>query len=383
MTNADLHQELPGLPPGALVLAYLEHYPEPGGTPHRIPLEHLPFRIGRGTGVQHIVSSRLVSKEHAEISRRDDALRIRDLGSTNGTYVNGERISEAVLAHGDIVHVADKEFLFVQQDLAWSLHDRGTDPAGSGQAGGMPQACKLLRDLIAQQRVRILFQPIVRLDSRAPIGYEALGRGNQPGLDASPASLFRLAEQARLAVELSQVFRRRALEEGLGLPGRPVLFCNVHPAELASGSLLPSLLALPAPWQEPRRVVLEVHENVVADSAALGRLRADVRALGFGIAFDDLGAGQSRLVELCEVPPDYVKLDRQLVHGIEHLGPRQEIVQGLVRASRALGFQIIAEGIETPAQAEMCRRLGCQLGQGFLFSLPQSVSQIVARSSEW
>jgi adenylate cyclase len=99
----------PGPPPGA---PYLEHYPEPGGVTQRIHLFPLPFRIGRSATAHWIVASPRVSKVHAEIVRVGQDYFLRDLGSTNGTFVNGRRVQECRLADGDVVLIAQAEFRF-------------------------------------------------------------------------------------------------------------------------------------------------------------------------------------------------------------------------------------------------------------------------------
>src|ERR1700676_5217673 len=93
-------------------VAYLEHYPETGEGAHRLLLDHFPFCIGRNASAHYCINSRHVSKDHALIAREGEVFLIRDVGSTNGTFVNGQRIQEAVLSSGDIVHVAHKEFRF-------------------------------------------------------------------------------------------------------------------------------------------------------------------------------------------------------------------------------------------------------------------------------
>src|SRR5262249_39652895 len=103
--------------------------------------------------------------------------------------------------------------------------------------------------------------------------------------------------------------------------------------------------------------------------------------LGIGLAYDDFGAGQARLTELTEAPPDYVKLDMKLIRGIEHSKPRQEIVQTLARICSDLGVQLIAEGIETQAEALACRQLGCRDGGGYYFGRHHPASGLVTRKA--
>src|SRR5439155_10844602 len=95
-----------------------------------------------------------------------------------------------------------------------------------------------------------------------------------------------------------------------------------------------------------RQVVLELHEEAVADVDAMRALRARLTGLGVGLAYDDFGAGKARLTELAEVPPDFIKLDKSLTHGL-HMAPgRQELVRALTRLSSDLGIRLIAEGVE-------------------------------------
>ncbi len=100
------------MPEHALGLPWLEHFPAKGGPPEKTILDKSPFIIGRGESADLQVVSHGVSREHAAVVREGRTTRIRDLGSTNGTFVNGQRIKEADLHDGDMVQVADVEFAF-------------------------------------------------------------------------------------------------------------------------------------------------------------------------------------------------------------------------------------------------------------------------------
>ena len=362
---------------------YLEHYPEPGGPPHRIVLEQMPFRIGRHPSANYIIYSRQVSKEHTEIVRAGKDFRIRDLGSTNGTFVNGQRIREAPLVNGDIIHVAHKEFRF-----AYTPNELA-DPTGSGLFTELARS-KLpasiirggehLRELLKEQWVRVVFQPIVSLETSALVGYECLGRGTHTALSPNPGDLFGLAGQCNLAGELSRTFRQVATQEAPLIPNHVHLFFNLHPSEMCKESLLSSLRVLKDAFGESHFVVMEVNEEVVTDLPTMRWLRQHLNGLGMGLAYDDFGAGQSRLAELAEVPPDFIKLDRKLVQGIDGSPARQELVRALNQVLRDLNVQCIAEGIETQGEAQVCRDLGCQFGQGFLFGRPQPLPGLTAKT---
>jgi EAL domain-containing protein (putative c-di-GMP-specific phosphodiesterase class I) len=351
--------------------AYLEHYPEAGEGAHRLLLEHFPFCIGRNVSAHYCINSRHVSKEHAQIVLDGGQVRIRDLGSTNGTFVNGQRVQEAVLSHGDIVHIAHKEFRFGQDSAAVRVGDvLITDHASGPLPVSAIQNADYLKELLHKQSVRTLFQPIVDLRSQTPLGYEALGRGVHEKLSPSPAYLFSVAAQCNLAPELSRLFRRLAVQEAEHLPPGSHIFLNLHPAELRNAHFLKSLEGVPEALGGRRQVVLEFHEEAVADADAMRQLRTQLNALGIGLAYDDFGAGQARLTELADVPPDFIKLDKSLTHGLHESSPRQELVRALARLSGDLGIRLIAEGIEVQEEADACLQLGCEFGQGYFFGRP-------------
>ena len=120
-----------------------------------------------------------------------------------------------------------------------------------------------------------------------------------------------------------------------------------------------------------RKLVLEVPEDVNADSALLRGLRDQLRVHGVGMAFDDFGVGQSRLAEFADVPPDFIKLDIRLVRDIDINGGRRDVVQAICEMAQRLKVTVIAEGLERQEELETCKQLGCQLGQGFLLGHPE------------
>jgi EAL domain-containing protein (putative c-di-GMP-specific phosphodiesterase class I) len=355
-------------------VAFLEHYPETGEGAHRLLLDHFPFCIGRNASAHYCINSRHVSKEHAQLVCDAGLILIRDLGSTNGTFVNGQRVQEAVLNHGDIVHVAHKEFRFGRDAFAQTGEFVNTDQASGPLPVSAIQNAEYLKEMLWRESVRTLFQPIVDLRTKEAIGHEALGRGTHDKLSASPAYLFSVAAQCSLAPELSRLFRRIAVRDADGLPPGSRVFLNLHPAELRDGGFFKSLACVPEALGGGRQVIIEFHEEAVTDRAAMRRLRDQLSALGIGLAYDDFGAGQSRLSELAEVPPDFVKLDKSLIHDLHESPGRQELVRALARLAGDLGIRIIAEGVEIPEEAAVCLNLGCHFGQGYFFGRPQPVA---------
>ena len=175
-----------------------------------------------------------------------------------------------------------------------------------------------------------------------------------------------LAGKCRLAPRLSGTFRRAAVEQVGHLPRNLSLFLNTHPSEIKEPGLLEELRWMRALLGD-HHLVLEVHEDFAADTATLARLRDGMRNLGVHLAYDDFGAGQSRFAALAQVAPDYVKLDRAIVQNLPHCRAMRDLVRALCTVCLELGCQTLAEGIESEDEAALCRELGCQLGQGFLF----------------
>jgi len=222
---------------------YLDHCPEPGGPPHRTPVLPLPFRIGRSLATNLIIYSRQVSQEHAEISCKDGGFSIRDLQSTNGTYVNGQAIQEAPLNAGDIIHIAHVEFQFGFETVEGprKFENPRTEMVWTPLPPSLIRGGQLLREMIVKGKMRILFQPIIDLTTQQVMGYEALGRGNLIGLSSAPHALFELANQCKMAAELSRSFRLLAVKESCKLPQEKRLFLNLHPEELRHAKLFESL----------------------------------------------------------------------------------------------------------------------------------------------
>jgi EAL domain-containing protein (putative c-di-GMP-specific phosphodiesterase class I) len=286
-------------------------------------------------------------------------------------------LSTHFLADGDIVHLAHIEFCFRHaQPPAHDQTPEGerlveqTQLVVADKPHSLIRGTALLRELIDAGGVQMLYQPIVDLRTRTAVAYEALARGTHPELSANPATLLALAEECDLVVELSRMFARRAVMASTHLPRGAKVFVNMHARELTHPDLFDALSELAALASPDRQVVLEIAEASVTDVSAMGKNKEAFMSLGMQFAYDDFGAGQARLIELADIPPDYLKFDRAVIEGIEAATPRQEMVSALLRVVRRLGVRVIAEGVETELVAAICQRLGCDLGQGFLFGRP-------------
>ena len=122
--------------------------------------------------------------------------------------------------------------------------------------------------------------------------------------------------------------------------------------------------------------MLEIHEVAITEPRMIRRLRSRLSELSIGMAYDDFGTGQARLVDVVEVPPDYLKFDISLIRGIDRLVSKQRMIASLVGMVIELGITPAAEGIETEEEAEVCRELGFEYGQGYLLGRPLRVDDV-------
>ncbi|HUY32751.1 MAG TPA: EAL domain-containing protein [Pirellulales bacterium] len=334
-------------------------------TTRYLPVHTLPFVIGRRQNLALTLPSMTVSGEHAEIAEAGGALLLRDLGSTNGTYVNGRRVSEAVaLREDDLVQFANMAFRICRQAAHYDTHTVHENVCDRAMA--LVQFDKLMADRAATP----FFQPIVSMTTSEVVAYEVLGRSRLFGLE-TPKDMFRVAAQLNLEIELSTMLRWEGIQASRALAESPHLFLNTHPRELdAAAGLLDSLRTVRESFPD-LPLTLEIHESTVTDAARMNELRAALSALDIRLAYDDFGAGQTRLNELVESPPDYLKFDMSLIRDIDSASPqRQHLLSTLVRMASSLGITSVAEGIETQAESDTCAEMGVDLGQGFFHGRP-------------
>ncbi len=365
--------------PGSNFRWFLESLVEGGRQLRRVAVHPLPFRVGRKPGLELSLHSDAVSKEHAELYQEGDGLRVRDLNSKNGTFVNRDRIVEAPVREGDIIHFAQLEFRLGRQELEEPeglMEPSTVSITDMALPQGFIEGTRDLPELLRERMVTTLFQPIVSLPGGAITGYEALGRGRHPRLPEGPIELFHIASAVGAEAELSRLFRRKALELVAGRRDLPTLFLNTHPKELEQAGLLNSLVE--AKRLAPHlRLTLEIHEGALADPASIDGLRTQLAKIGIGLAYDDFGAGQARLLELAEVPPHYLKFDMRFIHLIDQAPPsRRRLLNSLVSVARDLLVYTVAEGVETEAEADVCSKIGFTHAQGYHFGRPRPVEEL-------
>jgi EAL domain-containing protein (putative c-di-GMP-specific phosphodiesterase class I) len=213
------------------------------------------------------------------------------------------------------------------------------------------------------------FQPIVDTVAREVFSYEALIRG--PANEAA----FRILEL--VPDDLKHQFDQDSRIEAINLAARIGLQCNLNlnflprSLELCADAIGNTCRAAAENFLPLERIILEVTEGeVIDDHSHFASLLNEYRGMGIKLAIDDFGAGYSGLNLLAEFQPDHVKIDMNLVRGIEKHGPRQAIVRGIVQVCGDLGIDVIAEGIETLQEFRWFEDHGIRLFQGYLFAKP-------------
>ena len=206
-----------------------------------------------------------------------------------------------------------------------------------------------VRFAAALRTLWIAYQPIVSWSKRSTFAYEALVRNEEPTL-RSPPDLFEAAERLGRTQDLGRTVRARVADTLDRDPVAGLLFINLHAMELADDSLISP--DAPLSRHASRRV-------------------AQLRALGYRIAVDDLGAGYAGLTSFAHLEPDVVKVDMSLIRGIDLSPMKQKLLGSIVDLCRDLGIEIIAEGVETPAERDALVRVGGDRCQGYLFARPE------------
>lgn len=229
---------------------------------------------------------------------------------------------------------------------------------------------------MADEEVEILFQPQVETQTGLIVGAEALARWHHPKAgELGAETLFQLATRTDCLAELSEHVQRRAVAAAASWPSvlrHLRLSVNIIAADTVRPDFEESFLSMVrGSGFDPTRLTLEVTETELIENleAAAGLLER-LREKGVSIALDDFGTGYSSLLYLKALPLDALKIDKRLTEDISGSGRDRIVVRSVIGMARALGLQVIAEGVETEEQRALLVREGCDLYQGYLCSPP-------------
>lgn len=359
---------------------YLEGYFSGQPILGRMSLNQFPFQIGRQAGIGFTVPSTSVSRIHAEITRNGDKLLLRDNNSTNGTFVNKNKLyGQIELQHGDVIHFADFEVRIIREMVKKSTEPTQSSMTVVGMAAlseKMPSGVRELQELLEKKMIIPAFQPIVDSKSELIHAYEILGRGTHPALSRSPGPLFHIAESlSGLAVQLSQLFRDAGISTAAAFDTQAKFFVNIHPDELHNiKDLLLQIEALRSQFPN-MPLVLEIHEKAASKLDDMKLIRHELEQMRIELAYDDFGAGQARFMELVEAPAHYLKFDIHLVRDIDTApAAKRDMVGMLVSMAKKMNILTLAEGIERSEAVTACRDMGFDYIQGYYYGKPKEGS---------
>jgi PAS domain S-box-containing protein len=238
-----------------------------------------------------------------------------------------------------------------------------------------------LRRAIAADEIVPWFQPLVELRTGRLAGFEVLARWRHAvrGL-VHPSAFIPVAEQSGLIGALTQRVLSGACRAAAAWPDHLKLSVNLSPLQLSDRALPEQLRTLVEETGFPfRRLIFEVTESVLIGNHVVARSVAQaLKALGASLALDDFGTGYANMAQLRALPFDRLKIDASLVRPMCDQREYRQIVASIVGLGHSLGMVTIAEGVERQIEADMLTSLGCDIGQGWLFSPPVPAAQVPA-----
>jgi len=223
-----------------------------------------------------------------------------------------------------------------------------------------------LRALVDNGLLEMHYQPIVEVPSGDVFGYEALARWSSPHSRSTADLLDAALETGRMG-ELGRLLRAEAIR---GCPEH-VLFVNLHPKEFDYGWIVRPDDPI---FRHRRQVYLEVTESVpISAFEQCHSVLTEVRKKGLQLAIDDLGAGYSNLKYIAELDPNVVKIDRELVAGVEEGSREAKLLAAIVDLCKSMGAKVVAEGIETAHEYGVALDSGVDYCQGYFVARPAKV----------
>lgn len=236
-----------------------------------------------------------------------------------------------------------------------------------------------LQDAIDAGQFELHYQPRYRNGETRIVGVEALLRWQHPqrGL-LLPEHFIPLAEETGQMVALGEWALREACREASNWPEDALVSVNLSPSQLRNGNLLETVSdALRQSGLPARRLELEITESALLQESEEGRSQLSrIRALGVRLSMDNFGAGYSSLSTLRNHPFDLIKIDRSFVSELPLSSEDRSVIHALASLSRGLGFQLVAEGVETAEQLAMLCAEGCSEAQGFYLQRPVPATEI-------
>ncbi|MBB2719707.1 UNVERIFIED_ORG: diguanylate cyclase (GGDEF)-like protein [Rhizobium etli] len=256
------------------------------------------------------------------------------------------------------------------------------DPSTAVRQARSRQLERDMPDALGNRQFFLLFQPQVELAGVRLVGAEALIRWNHPEFGLiSPAEFIPIAESSGLICEIGRWTLNEACTEAATWPDELGIAVNVSAIQFERSNLEADVnAALSSSGLHPSRLCIELTESVFLDQggSSIAKMRA-LREQGVVIALDDFGTGYSSMSYLADLPLDKLKVDQSFVRRMNGNAGAFEIVRAIISLAHGLNLKVIAEGVESETEAVALRRLGCGMGQGYLFGRPGQAEDMLSK----
>jgi EAL domain-containing protein (putative c-di-GMP-specific phosphodiesterase class I) len=352
--------------PSDASVPWLERFVPGGHAPERTPIQSLPFSIGRIDTADLQINSTRVSREHAVIILEGGTHRIRDLGSTNGTFVNGQRIEEVVLNDGDMVVIADCEFSFVSG--AKAARSNATQVMNGDAAPRVDRreqiaAVRRLQESLLHCAVTPRLEPILNLETGTLFGYRSLaGGGSERAVESDPNAVVPSAANTS-AWRTLQLRRLLASEAFLKLEQDALLLLELRPDEVTRGFGTEAHLLRLRHLVGDTRLVVGIAANSVTDAPEVGELCARLTHVGFRLAYLDFLGSKAQVLQIADPVPDFLVLAPNFARELQAgKGGNRQVRQlpAVLEACQEIGSRPIVTGISTKEEEDACYKLGFQ-----------------------
>ncbi|MCF6409065.1 EAL domain-containing protein [Pseudalkalibacillus salsuginis] len=230
-----------------------------------------------------------------------------------------------------------------------------------------------IRGIIQKENISLYSQPIVNVHQLDVMAWEVLTRGPEHTAYEHPLHLFSMARQTNMLYLLELLVIKKALQK---MRGQDAIFINVTPQTIAHKHFINDLdeILQDHVHINPAQIVFEITESESVERYShLSKTIEDLRKRKIRIALDDTGAGYASLNSISFLRPDIIKVDRSLIENINGNKLKESMLQGLIHIAREANAQIVAEGIETAEEAQVIKRNGVHLVQGFFYARPRLI----------
>jgi diguanylate cyclase (GGDEF)-like protein len=296
---------------------------------------------------------------------------LTDLSVPVGASIGVTTTSDPALGMDELMAQADAAMYRCKQSgrNGFSFFEAGMEVAALRRA----KIEEELRQALAEDRIEAHFQPLVRLEDKAIIGYEALARwcvGD--GVCREPDEFISIAEESGLISDVFYAVLRKASKAARNWPAGLKFSVNLSPVQFNDPWLVERILQiLVDEGIQPGRLEIEVTENALVGDFQIARdVLWSLRNQGIHVSLDDFGTGYSSLRHLSELPFEIIKIDRSFIANLSSDAAAQTIVRTVTSMAHNLGLTVTAEGIDSVDNAMTLAEYGCDIGQGYLFGRP-------------